>query len=155
MAISQALKFPPGISGFQDRNGNKVVPDANGLVTITDQNLLASYLAAGFTYPVTKPVASLTDAATINIDFTQANDFTVTLGGNRTLANPTNLAVGQQGLIRIAQDGTGNRTLAFGTFYKFSGGSKTLSTAASAIDTISYEVVQPGEILCELLKAYA
>jgi hypothetical protein len=42
-----------------------------------------------------------------------ANNFSVTLGGNRTLANPSNQTAGQSGTIVMTQDGTGSRTLAF------------------------------------------
>jgi len=71
-------------------------------------------------------------------DFAVNNSFTVTLGGNRTLANPTNLVAGQSGVIIINQDGTGGRTLAYGSYYKFaSGTAPTLTTTASAQDMIA------------------
>ena len=40
------------------------------------------------------------------------------LTGATTLANATNKAIGQVGVLRITQDGTGGRILAFGTDYK-------------------------------------
>lgn len=84
------------------------------------------------------PVA-LVDGATITPNFNSGNIFTVTLAGNRTLANPTNPVAGKCGMIFVTQDGTGSRTLAYGSSYKFSGGSvPTLSTAASAIDALSF-----------------
>ena len=46
-------------------------------------------------------VATLTDGATITPDFGANQNFTVTLGGNRTLANPSNIVVGQTGSIFI------------------------------------------------------
>jgi hypothetical protein len=52
-------------------------------------------------------ITVLTDGATITPDFADSNNFSVTLGGNRTLANPTNLTAGQSGCIWITQDGTG------------------------------------------------
>src|SRR5210317_1263881 len=86
-------------------------------------------------------VATLTDGATITPDFGANQNFTVTLGGNRTLANPTNKVVGQTGSIFIVQDGTGSRTLSYGTDYEFSGGTApTLTTTASAVDRIDYVV---------------
>jgi hypothetical protein len=91
----------------------------------------------------------LTDGATITPDFAVANNFSVTLGGNRTLANPTNLTAGQSGVIIINQDGTGSRTLAYGTDYDFGGGTApTLTTAASAQDMIAYFVVSASRINC-------
>lgn len=62
-------------------------------------------------------------------------NFAVTLGGNRTLGNPTNTKNGQTGVIKVIQDGTSSRTLAYGGNYKFACGSApVLSTAANAID---------------------
>lgn len=94
-------------------------------------------------------ITTLTDGATITPDFAVNNSFTVTLGGNRTLANPTNLVAGQSGVIIINQDGTGSRTLAYGSYYKFTGGTApTLSTTASAQDVIAYFVVSTTRIDC-------
>ena len=84
-------------------------------------------------------ITTLTDAASISVDFDTAQNFTVTLGGNRTLENPSNIDPGQTGSIFVAQDGTGGRTLSFGTYWNFAGGTPpTLSTAVSAIDRIDY-----------------
>jgi hypothetical protein len=83
------------------------------------------------------PVA-LTDAASIAVDASLSNNFKVTLAGNRTLANPTNLTDGMVLNVVIKQDATGSRTLAYGSKWDFGGaGSPTLSTAANSIDFIS------------------
>jgi hypothetical protein len=84
-------------------------------------------------------IVSLTDAASITIDFNAGQNFAVQLTDNRTLENPTNCVPGQTGSIFIIQDGTGSRTLSFGANYKFpSGTAPTLSTGASACDRIDY-----------------
>ena len=94
-------------------------------------------------------ITTLTDGATITPDLSVNNSFTVTLGGNRTLANPTNIVAGQSGVIIINQDGTGSRTLSYGTYYKFTGGTApTLTTTASAQDVIAYFVVSTTRIDC-------
>ena len=86
-------------------------------------------------------ITVLTDGSTITPDFADSNNFSVTLGGNRTLANPTNITAGQSGSIFITQDGTGSRTLAYGSYFDFAGGTApTLSTTASAVDRIDYIV---------------
>lgn len=74
----------------------------------------------------------LTDAATIAVPAQITSDFRVTLAGNRTLGNPTGMQDGQVFSIRIQQDGTGGRTLAFSSKWKLIGTAPTLSTAASA-----------------------
>ena len=84
-------------------------------------------------------IVSLTDAASIAIDFNAGQNFAVQLTDNRTLENPTNCVPGQTGSIFVIQDGTGSRTLSFGANYKFPGGTApTLSTGASAADRIDY-----------------
>jgi hypothetical protein len=101
-------------------------------------------------------ITALTDGATITPDFSASCNFSVTLGGNRTLANPTNLTAGQSGSIFITQDGTGSRTLAYGSFYDFIGGTApTLSTAASAVDRIDYVVRTTGSIHCVFTANYS
>ena len=70
-----------------------------------------------------------------------ANFFHVVLGGNRQLSNPTSpLHDGQMIIIRIEQDGTGNRTLTFDTKYRFSTDlpSPTISTGGGDIDYLGF-----------------
>lgn len=98
---------------------------------------------------------TLTDGASITPNFGAGLNFKVTLGGNRTLENPTNAKDGQSGVIRVIQDGTGSRTLAFGSNWRWAGGSKTISTAANAIDMIAYVVGEDGLIYASLNKAFA
>ena len=98
------------------------------------------------------PVA-LTDSATITADFSTANNFTLTLGGNRTLTNPTNMVAGQSGAIVITQDATGSRTLAYGSYWKFpSGVAPTLTTTASAVDVLAYYVESATRITARMLN---
>ena len=85
--------------------------------------------------------ASLTDGATIAVNFNTAQNFIVQLAGNRALGNPTNCVAGQTGSIVVVQDGTGGRTLSYGTSWDFIGGTApTLSTGVSAVDRIDYIV---------------
>lgn len=99
---------------------------------------------------------ALTDAATIAVDFSAGINFSVTLGGNRTLGQPSNQKVGQSGFIRITQDGTGTRTLAYHADWKFAGGTDpTLSTPAATVDVLFYQVVAANSVLGALVKAIA
>lgn len=83
------------------------------------------------------PVA-LTDAATVAIDAALSNNFYVTLGGNRTIGNPTNLTDGMILNLVIKQDGTGSRTASFASKWDFGlAGAPVLSTAAGKIDFVS------------------
>ena len=89
-----------------------------------------------------------TYASTITLDFSTFLNTVVTLTGNVTFANPSNVKAGQTGLIRVAQDATGSRTASWGTNFKWAGGSAcTLSTAASAVDYVFFYAYSSSEIL--------
>ena len=114
--------------------------------------LAAIAKAQTFTAAQRGTVSALSDGATITPNFATANNFSVTLGGNRTLANPTNLTAGQSGAIAITQDGTGSRTLAFGSYWKFAGGTApTLTTTASKVDVLVYYVESSTRISAQVL----
>ena len=92
-------------------------------------------------------ITTLTDGATITPDLNDSNNYTVTLAGNRTIANPTNCTAGQSGSIFIVQDGTGSRTASWGTYWDWAGGTApTLTTAASAVDRVDYIVRSASSI---------
>ena len=114
-------------------------------------------LATAQTWTKSQNVArvALTDAANIATDASLANVFSVTLANNRTLDNPTNLVDGGTYSWIITQDATGTRTLAYGTLFKWPGGSvPVLSTAASSVDLIT--AVYNGTILtASINKAFA
>lgn len=105
---------------------------------------------------LTNPAAtgqSLTDAVTITWDANVGEVATVTLAGNRTLALPTNLKVGTY-IIKVTQDATGSRTLAYAAGYKWSGGAPVLTTTASAIDIITF-YSDGTSLFGSILKAFA
>ena len=106
-----------------------------------DADTAKTDVAQTFTAAQRGTISTLTDGATITPDFATANNFTVTLGDNRTIANPSNLTAGQSGSIFIVQDGTGNRTAGWGSYWDFAAGTApTLSTAANAVDRVDYVV---------------
>ena len=97
--------------------------------------------ATSFRNQVYGPVVSLTDAASIAVDMATSNHFAVTLGGNRTLQNPTNAVAGQVGHIYVYQDGTGSRTLSFGDSYRFiKGTAPTMTTSINSTDLLVFSV---------------
>lgn len=92
----------------------------------------AAWTAAQYSTPV-----ALSDGANIATDASLGNVFTVTLGGNRTLDNPTNPSNGQVCSWRI-NTGAGSFTLAYGTAFEFPGDvAPTLTTTASRVDVIT------------------
>lgn len=99
---------------------------------------------------------ALTDAATVAVDMSLGFNFSLAIGGNRTLGAPTNTKNGQSGLIAITQDGTGSRTLAYHANYKFAGAvDPVLSTAAGTVDLLFYQVISSTFIYATLVKAVA
>ena len=65
-------------------------------------------------------VVHLTDAATIAVDASHGNDFRVTLGGNRTMGNPSNPANGEQIIFQITQGNGASFTITWASSYEFS-----------------------------------
>jgi len=101
-------------------------------------------------------IVSLTDAASIAVDFNTGQNFAITLAGNRTLENPTNCVAGQVGSIFIVQDGTGSRTLAFGSNWGFPDGTApVISTSINAVDRLDYIVHTSTDVHGLVTKAYS
>ena len=115
----------------------------------------AGSLKVGTSARAYNPITTLTDAASITVDFALGNNFLVTIGGNRTLAAPSNAVAGQTGQIYVVQDSTGSRTLAYNGVYQFvSGAAPTLSTGASDVDILVYSTRSATTIDAALLKNF-
>lgn len=148
-----------------------VASGTTGLMTRTSGNVVVNRtLTAGPGLDVTNPdgvagnpviikdgtYQALTDATTIAVDFSLSQNFTVTLGANRTLGNPTNTVDGQHGYIIVNQDATGSRTLVYGGNYKGAAGAiGTLTTTANAQDILEYRVISSTRIFLTLYKGIA
>lgn len=142
--ITNLFAAPPAIGGTTAGAGSFTTLSASG--TLTANGTMVANKNAYMT------PSALTDGATITPDFSLDNNFTVTLGGNRTLANPTNTNIGQSGVIFITQDGTGSRTLSYGANWKFPGGTApTLTTTAGAVDALVYTVRGASAISATLI----
>jgi hypothetical protein len=135
----------PQLGGNLDVNGNQIVSASNGDISIQPNGTGTVEVKRA-----SSALNTLTDGATIAVDLSLANNHTVTLGGNRTLGNPTNAEPGQTGSIFIVQDGTGSRTLTPAANWHFAkgGAHPTFSTAANAVDRIDYIVRTSTSIHC-------
>lgn len=121
------------------------LPDATGTVPLLG-------LAQSFTAAQRGSITALTSASTITPDFALANNFSLTLGHNATLANPTNLTAGQSGVIFITQDASTAYTLAFGSYWDFSGGTApSVTSTLSAVDCLVYAVRSSTSIHAQLI----
>jgi len=120
---------------------------AGGLSAATDaatDTLTLSFNAATaapglFTQQQNFQRATLVDGANIAWNLNTAQAARVTLAGNRTLANPTNMVDGGTYILEVRQDATGGRTLAFGSAYDWGAdGAPTLSTGANVRDVLTF-----------------
>jgi len=117
------------------------IADIGTTIQAFDTDTAKTDTAQTFTAAQRGTITALTDGATITPDFAASNFYSVVLGGNRTIANPTNITAGQGGAIFIVQDATGSRTAAWGTAWDFVGGTApTLTTTADAVDRVDYVV---------------
>jgi hypothetical protein len=153
---SQQLKELPASDNIDLTNSGIVKATSIGSTTITAStsvgvntdpehvptNLYVLGTAAG-------SVVSLgtTDANT-TLDLSTSNNFAITLGASITLNNPTGLQTGQSGIIMMTQDGTGSRTVAYGSNWKFPASTApTLTTAGGSLDVLTYFVNSPTSIV--------
>jgi len=83
--------------------------------------------------------STLTDQATVTWDASTQDVCKLTLGGNRTMAAPTNNTTGQFISILVIQDGTGSRTLTWNAVFEFATDTApTLTTTASLGDVFVF-----------------
>ena len=131
---------------------NMFKASANGAVELFFDNVKKIETASGgisLTGGAAANITALSDGSTITIDMATACHHSVTLGGNRTFAAPSNQVVGQAGSIFITQDGSGSRTASFNAAFKFVGGTApTLTTTAAAVDRIDYVILSSNVIHC-------
>ncbi len=112
---------------------------------------LSQYAVLGshnaFTKAQGTPIVTLTDAATVSWDAAPSNVYKLTLGGNRTIAAPTNVKPGFTYILQLYQDGDGSRTVTWNSVFKWAGGTApTLSTGANAVDIISFVADSSGNL---------
>ena len=128
-----------GIGTGLQYSGNTLA--VSGVVLTTTNQSVAGVKTFADTLDLS--VQTLTDSATINVDAATSNKFHVTLGGNRTIANPTNAVDGRLVIFRLQQDANGNRVVTWSGDYRFSGdlaaANVVLSTAANVTDRIAFE----------------
>lgn len=104
-----------------------------------------SYLTPAQILGLRGTIASATDGATITFDLSTSDWFTVTLGGNRTLAL-ANPAVGQQFSLILKQDATGSRTISswFSGILWPGGTTPILTTTANKSDVFTFKCISSG-----------
>jgi hypothetical protein len=130
-------------AGLASGGGNVATNQTITVTAATNADILAGTSTSVAVTPNAIKVAAgfqtLTDAATVAWDTNQGFNAAVTLGGNRTIANPTNLKDGWTYTLKLVQDVTGNRSITtWGSKWDWgSDGVPVLSAAGGKIDYVS------------------
>ncbi|MBM2715482.1 hypothetical protein JQK88_30610 [Mesorhizobium caraganae] len=131
-ATDSAFAQYNGTTGKLLKDGMAKASDANVRAAASDKVLTSDLIESA------SALVALTDGANISLDWDAGINRSLTIGGNRTLDNPTNGQPGTWRTIIITQDGAGTRTLAYGNQYKFPGGTEpVLTTAAASVDLLN------------------
>lgn len=95
---------------------------------------------------VPTPLPATTGAVTL--DLAASNNWSGTLTGNITLANPSSMPVGQSGIFTITNGAT-PYTIAYGSYFKPADGAvlPTLTSTANAVDDLVYYVESATRIV--------
>lgn len=106
---------------------------------------------------VVKRVAASGAAQALDLSAADVFDITLTANCTFTITNPPAAPDFHEVKLILRQDATGSRTGTFPAGMLFPGGSKTLTTTASAIDIVSLrpDPLVASQFLCEISKAYA
>jgi len=98
-------------------------------------------------------ISGLSGSGTVTPNFALSNNFSITLSGATTIANPSNLVAGQSGCIVITQSSGTLYSLSWGSYWKFAGGVAPDATqTASATDSLAYFVESSTRITARLLS---
>lgn len=97
--------------------------------------------------------SALTSGTSIVVDGSLSNIYTLTLGHNGTLENPTNLGIGRYIFI-VKQNGTGSNTLAFGDKYIFTAAGSTIQSDANSVSILTC-ISDGTKLFCSLAKNFA
>lgn len=116
-----------GAKGDKGDQGDPGTPGSTGATGTTGSTGATG--AKGDPGDLNRVTQVIADQATLATDCSLGNRFRVTLGGNRTLGNPTNMTDGQSVIWELIQDGTGTRTLTLGS--KFALGTDISSVVLS------------------------
>lgn len=143
-------------TGTLQKSGSNVLvsTDVGSSVQAYDANTAKLNVAQAYSKAQRGTAVSLTStSASIASDFANANNFTHTFTENTTLANPSNLVAGQSGVIVFTQHASSPKTLAFGSYWKFPGGTAPTVTATnSAVDVLVYYVESTTRISARLIS---
>ena len=121
-----------------------------GLMTSTQYTSLSNAVSTTTNNTFTKAqrvsFKTITYASSITPNFNDSNKYKVTLTGNLTIANPSNLVEGQGGVIYLLNDSTAGHTLSWGTYFKFPI-TASHDTSPNTLNIYTYEVYSTTVII--------
>ena len=122
---------------IDDRSAATEVDAADRLIIQPDGDTDGDYdkATADQVAGYTRAIYTISYAASVSVDREDGENQKITLTGNWAPASIDNVAEGQEVYVQITQDGTGSRTIDFGTLVLWEGGTEpTWSTDPSAVD---------------------
>jgi len=137
---TQGTTGTSGSATLTNNADNRVITGGSGTNLNGESNLTFNGTHLALTGKASANISSLGNkSASFAINLGTANNFSMTLTGSLTLNNPSNITAGQSGVIFITQDGTGGRTVAFGSYWSFvDGTAPTITATASAKSALYY-----------------
>ncbi len=132
------------------RKGAKIVVEKSGDVTIKPQTAKKVVVEGQAALFNTK--TALTPGATVTVNSTLGNFFTLTPGEDETINATTVGAQGQVLVIKVLTSGTTSRTLTFGTNFLSAG---TLATGTTTAKTFMIVFLSDGTTYIELFRTAA
>ena len=154
-----SLNALAGTLTIANGNGIAAITAVSTTITVSADLASAGQFEAGTANKVLGADVVFTSETTTTYGTTTTFNFStfintnVTLTGNITTATCSNIKAGQAGTIRFIQDGSGSRTAVWCSQFKWAAGTAaTLSTAASAIDALSYACSSTSYCVVSLIK---
>jgi len=144
----------PTFSGDITVGGSIIFPDSSTQTTAPISNPATTTGVQTFTAAQRGEVDVVAYATGIALDFSSGNNFQITLTGNTTLQNPSNIASGQAGAIYVIQGSSGN-TMAFGSYWQYPGGSgnvPSLTAVSGSTDLLVYYTTSTTGIAFRLVQ---
>ena len=129
-----------------------------GLMSSTQYNALASAVQPDtvnvYSSAQKGAVGTVSYGTSVALDMNSKNNFSITLTGALTLANPTNITADQMqgGIIALTQDANGGRVLTLGSNWVLVGTDDAVTTP-NTINVYQYTVINTTNVLIQFIKA--
>ena len=149
VSLRSGLKFENTPSGDENAKFTRFAlegdPTDDNTITIPNKTSTLALLGVSQTYSaaqISEPVlVNSTDANAGRLDFSEGNNFHISMLSSLNLDIPDNLTLGQSGVIRVEQDADGDNALTFNDVFKFSAGNVPDNTrTGEAVDLFGYYV---------------